>query len=147
MVIELSEQMLWTVAILLGVGVALLLAAGIRFLRHSTRSSSSDRQEVSRRWQRIEQLATSTDESSLRHAVIEADSVFDFAMRIQFFFGKDFGERLKTAQARYPKLRAIWQAHRLRNELVHELGTSLRRGQAARAVRIYREGLKELGLL
>ncbi len=137
--------LLW--GVLLGVFVLIVVILVVRQVLRRSRSSPLDRAEIQRRWQRIELLARSADESGLRHAVIEADSVFDLAMKLKFFSGLDFGGRLKAAQARSPKLRAIWQAHRLRNELVHESGNSLRRGSAAYAIGIYRNGLKELGLL
>lgn len=149
MVIEVSQRTLWVILSLGGMALLLVIAGVVLItgvLRRS-RSPVADRVEIKRRWQRIEQLQRSADESSLRHAIIEADSVFDLAMKLKFFEGSDFGGRLKTAQARFPKLRVIWQAHRLRNELVHESGTSLRRGSAAHALSIYRNGLKELGLL
>ncbi len=142
-----ADTALW---ILIGVVVVVLVCSIWLLLRTvllRSRSARVDRQEVVRRWQRIEQLAKSTNESSLRHAVIEADAVFDLGMRFKFFSGKDFGSRLKAAQARSQTLRKVWQAHRLRNELVHESGTSLRHGQAVYAIEIYRNGLKELGLL
>lgn len=142
-----SSELFW--GVVFGVAIIILVVAVIivrQFLRRA-RTPALDRAEVTRRWQRIEHLAAGADESSFRHAVIEADSVFDLAMKLKFFSGKDFGGRLKTAQAHHPKLRAIWQAHRLRNELVHESGTALRRGSAAHAISIYRSGLKELGLL
>lgn len=137
--------LLW--GVLLGVFVLLVVILVVRQLLRHGRSSPHDREEIRKRWQRIEQLVKNSDESSFRHAIIEADSIFDLAMKLKFFAGSDFGGRLKIAQARYPRLRAVWQAHRLRNELVHESGTALRRGSTAHALGVYRQGLKELGLL
>src|SRR3989338_1470072 len=97
------SALLW--GVLLSVFVLIVVILVVRQVLRRGRSSPLDRAEIKRRWQRIEQLCTSADESSLRHAIIEADSVFDLAMKLKFFEGSDFGGMLKTAQARSPKLR------------------------------------------
>ncbi len=118
-----------------------------RFIARYGRASNGDRAEVRERWKRVEALSNANDESTLRHAVIEADNVFDLGMKLKFFAGKDFGGRLKHATAQYRTLRTIWGPHKLRNQLVHETGTRLSTYQAKRAIAVYRDGLKELGLL
>ena len=149
MTIEIDARVFWAVvslgALLLLVGVAIVLLVQ-RIMRRSE-TSAVDRDEILRRWQRVEQLVAQGGESTLQHAVVEADSVFDLAMKLKFFTGSDFGGRLKTAQARYERLEPIWSAHKLRNRLVHESGTTLTSVEARRAITLFRNGLKELGML
>jgi hypothetical protein len=41
----------------------------------------------------------------------------------------------------------VWQAHRLRNQIVHEPAFKIKRDLAEKALTIYEETLKNLGLL
>jgi hypothetical protein len=61
--------------------------------------------------------------------------------------GNNMGERLKYAVFKNPKMRKVWEAHILRNDLVHETDRRITRGDAERAVRLFEDGLKELKIL
>lgn len=149
MTVTFDPSGLWIIVGVVVFAIVFLLAVAsiiTRIVRRG-RSPAVDRETITVRWREIEALLKAGDESMLRHAVTDADVVFDLGMKLKFFSGKDFGGRLKMAQARYPKLRAVWPAHILRNRLVHEAGTSLSKREAERAISTFRDGLKELGLL
>lgn len=46
------------------------------------------------------------------------------------FAGNTLGERLKVAGYRFPELRKVWPAHKMRNRIVHESSAIVTQHQA-----------------
>ena len=80
-------------------------------------------------------------------AVMEADKLLDAALKSMVLPGETLGERLKSAQYKYPDIRRVWGAHRLRNQLVHDSSFQISIGQAKRALKDYEAALKVLNIL
>ena len=58
------------------------------------------------------------------------------------------GDRLKKIKpAQLPEIDAIWQAHKLRNQIAHEQDFKLKRDLAERTLGIYEKALRELKVL
>lgn len=117
-----------------------------RFFRRPELHGTS-RQDLQKKWQSIEELLSRNDEMSAKLAVIEADKLLDHALKSMGLGGETMGERLKLVVYKYPRVRAAWQGHSIRNRLVHETSYHLSRGAARGAVTAFRESLKELGVL
>jgi hypothetical protein len=80
-------------------------------------------------------------------AVIDADKLFDEALKRRHFRGKTMGERLVAAQRIISDNDAVWYAHKLRNRLVHEPNIRLKKREAQNALAGFRQGLKDLGAM
>ena len=106
-----------------------------------------DKKEIKRRWEEIEKLLEIKNEMSYKLAVLEADKLLDHVLKYMGFGGSSLGERLKLACYKFNKLRQVWSAHKIRNQLVHEAAYRLGYGEARRAVSGFRKGLEELGVL
>lgn len=106
-----------------------------------------DRAGIQARWAEIERLAESGVEMNLKVAVMEADKLLDHALKAMAMPGMTLGERLKFASYRYPKIRQVWGAHRLRNQLAHESSFYLEPSMARRAIRDFKDALRVLNLL
>lgn len=102
---------------------------------------------IKEKWAEIENLMKSDSGLSWKLAVIEADKLMDSALKRAFMRGDTMGERLRFAVHKHPKIRKVWEAHILRNDLVHETDRPLSRGEAEKAIGLFREGLKTLGML
>ena len=61
--------------------------------------------------------------------------------------GKTMGERLKKSGSRFSDIDKVWKAHKLRNALAHETDLEITYKQAATAVLIYEQALKDLGAI
>ena len=98
-------------------------------------------------WSEVE--AHVAQESTRALAVSEADKLLDAAMQINGITGTTMGERLKAAEDRFPHTlyQQIWDAHKLRNHLAHEVGASVTVAEAQQAVAAFREGMGKLGVL
>ncbi len=106
-----------------------------------------DKEGIAKRWQEIESLVTKGNEMSYKLAVMEADKLLDHVLKSMTMPGKDLGERLKAVCYKYPKLRQVWFAHKIRNQIVHEASYYLSPGLAKKAIRSFEQALKELNVL
>ena len=61
--------------------------------------------------------------------------------------GKTMGDRLKRVGSRLTDENAVWRAHKLRNVIAHENDYELSYRQAANALAIYKQALKDLGAI
>lgn len=107
--------------------------------------SRLDRLEFQRKWQEVNSLL-SKDNNGYKMAVIEADKLLDKALKNSGFAGDTMGERLKSAGKKLGNQNAVWDAHRLRNRIVHE-EVKLSKQQAIRASAAFKKSLKNLGAL
>jgi hypothetical protein len=81
-------------------------------------------QNIKRDWSEIGTLMKSKDSLHLRHAVITADKTLDAVLK-DLVAGETMGERLKNAKDKFGAwdfYQEIWEAHKMRNQLVHESG-------------------------
>lgn len=99
-------------------------------------------------WQKVKRYHFVGDDSSLKLAVLEADKALDEAIRLAGFRGETLGDRLKKiTEDQLPNLQAVWEAHKLRNRLVHEPDFKLTRDTAEKALAVYEQTLRDLQLL
>jgi len=72
-------------------------------------------------WEKIAGLMATRQPSSLRQALITADRTLDAALK-DMVSGETMGERLKNAKTYFDRdtYNKIWEAHKVRNNLVHE---------------------------
>lgn len=126
----------------------LVLLGGLIWFGLKPKARGLDRAKFSRRWQETSALLGGGP-SGHKLAVIEADKLLDVALKAKGFTGETMGERLKSAGAglgNRNEQNAIWNAHRLRNRLVHE-ETKVSQQQALQALNVFKKCLKQLGAL
>ncbi|MBI4457551.1 hypothetical protein HY633_01145 [Candidatus Uhrbacteria bacterium] len=128
-------------------GIVFLLYKKVRGFFRGRAFDAFDREEMSKRWDEIEALLKAPGEVSRKLAVMEADKLLDYALKALAMPGTTLGERLKFAQYKYPKLREVWWAHKIRNQLAHEAAFHLDAAMAAGAVKAFKRALEELGVV
>ncbi len=100
------------------------------------------------RWNEVERHISSTREAEWKFAVIEADKLTDEVLKGAGFQGDTMGERLMNIQpGQLTTLQGLWEAHKIRNRLVHDVNYFLRYTEAKRAVGLYEKTLRELQAL
>lgn len=112
--------------------------------------SAQDREEIRRKWAEIEQLIKLGKPSNFKTAILEADKLLDHVLKLYGYKGQTMGDRMKAI----PRLRYspeffnnMWQAHKLRNEMVHNIGYEVMDFEAKEAVGRFKRVLRELGAL
>lgn len=100
-----------------------------------------------RKWLEIERLPGRDNQQGCHYAIIEADKLLDIAMREKGVRGDTMGERLKTAKDVWSDRNAVWTAHKLRNQLVHEADVKVDYNNTRRALADFKRALKDMGAI
>ena len=109
------------------------------------KEEGKEAESLSDKWGAILELLNGKDEPSWRMAVTEADKFFDEIMQRLGYSGDNFGERLKQIHPTEIKnLDNVWDAHRVRNSLAHDVDFKLSQDDARRAVGAYEEAMRDL---
>lgn len=101
---------------------------------------------VEAKWLSIDQMANSGDQAQKKQAIIQADMLLDDILKQAGVAGNNMGERLKTAASIMSKTiyNQLWQAHKKRNELVHENGSFVADWELGQYLTGFRSATSEL---
>lgn len=105
------------------------------------------REEAEKRWYEIRETGKSNGQMGKKLALMEADKLLDSSLKSMLMPGDTLGERLKVACYKYPKLKDVWWAHKLRNQLVHQHDFRLSDREASRALDEFEKALKTLNVI
>ncbi len=75
--------------------------------------------------------------------VMEAEKVVDHAMKMLGYEG-GFGDKLKRAGVRFSNVQAVWDAHKMRNRIAHEVNVSLSEKEVQRSMNAFEKALRDL---
>jgi hypothetical protein len=104
------------------------------------------RERIREKWDEIERVS-GQGVMGAKMGVVEADKLLDGVLKSLMMPGETMGERLKVASYKYPELRNVWFAHKLRNQIVHESTFELSERQAKAAIHEYKRALKVMHVL
>ncbi|MBX4211382.1 MAG: hypothetical protein KW806_01110 [Candidatus Yanofskybacteria bacterium] len=100
------------------------------------------------RWEEIVKHLDSAREAQWRIAIIEADKLIDEVLRRAGYPGGSLGEKLMNIKAGdLQTLDGLWEAHKVRNKIAHDINYFLRYSEAKRVIELYAQALKELQAL
>lgn len=125
--------------------VGALLFAVINFTRRGAAHLDVDRYRT--RWLAIEQSLTREQPVSSHMAILNADKLVDQALKERGYGGQTMGERMKSAKQIWSNRNAIWEAHKLRNQIAHEPDANVTYESARRALAGFKQALKDLGAI
>jgi hypothetical protein len=102
-------------------------------------------EKLSKTWAKVQKRLEIGSESEYKLAVIEADSLLNEVLERMGYRGGALGERLQkvTADA-LPNVEEVWEAHKIRNNIVHDPDYRLSLDEAKRALEIYEKALTDL---
>lgn len=112
---------------------------------HSSNSGQLNYELVKSKWADIEVMQRNGG-SGIKNALIEADKLLDYVMIRKGFSGDSMGDRLKSGGSRFANLNGVWAAHKLRNQIAHEVDHDIIPTQLQQAIKILGEAIKELGV-
>lgn len=97
------------------------------------------------RWERVQTLLNSANESDWRLAILEADVMLDEMVGHIGYHGDSLGEKLKGVEkSDFTTLDLAWEAHGVRNHIAHEgAAFSLTEREAQRVVKLYEDVFQE----
>ncbi|HSI21275.1 MAG TPA: hypothetical protein VLA04_06355 [Verrucomicrobiae bacterium] len=102
--------------------------------------------EIARHWGTVLEMVSSPATEAM--AVSEADKLLDAALQAMNYGGGSMADRLRGAEGRWGRelTNEVWRAHKLRNQIAHEMGMRLAPGQAQVAIRTFATALRNLGV-
>jgi len=109
--------------------------------------SDADKAKIQRTWINLELLIEGDNESEWVKAIFEADKLLNYVLQQRQVAGSNLGERLRNSRSLFGNVDVAWQAHKVRNELAHNIDTRLTRLQVERTIDNFRRALKQLGAL
>jgi hypothetical protein len=96
-------------------------------------------------WDVVLKHLESDEQSDWRLAIIEADNMLDAMVKKMGYEGENLGERLKAVEkVDFKSLDSAWDAHKMRNQIVHEgVGFEVTQDDAARVIALYEKVFRE----
>ncbi len=134
-------------AILIMLGAVAFVAILLLVIIATTRKAPAgiNVEDFRAKWLKIEN-ELGEDEPSCHLAVINADKLLDQALKAKGTKGDTMGERLKNVTSQLRHRNAVWEAHKLRNRIVHE-EVRLTRTEARRALAAFKTALRDVGAI
>ena len=136
-----TSMIVFLVAVLI-VGIFIFIAIGL----NKGHTYNFDKQAYQAAILNIEH-SIRRDSPDFSAAVIKGDKLLDKAMCELGIRGNTMGERLKTADKRFSKINQVWNAHKMRNAIAHEVDFEITYQQATHAIEVYKQALKDLGAI
>jgi len=103
---------------------------------------------ITKQWKKIKKRLETDLEAEYKLALIEADSLLDEVFKKKGFEGDTLAEKLKKINIDIlPNLEEIWQAHKIRNNIVHDPDYQLSFDEAKRTISIYEKALIDLEVI
>lgn len=104
-----------------------------------------DAELVRQRWVEISHMQGQGG-MGLKNALMEADKLLDYVMRAQGFTGETMGDRLKHHGDRFSDLNGVWSAHKLRNQVAHDVHVDIVKPQVTNAIAALGRAISDLGV-
>jgi hypothetical protein len=121
--------------------VAILFVIVIILMARKRRFSQRDQKFFQKHWQEIENKATSDP----NHAILDADKLLDKALAMKGMEGS-LGEKLKKGKNLFRNINNVWGAHKLRNQIAHEINFHAPPGVVSQALSSFKNALRDLGI-
>lgn len=100
------------------------------------------------RWGKVMSIAAAGTPEALKLAIIDVDKLVDDILRQLGFEGEHMADRLeKISPSDVLSLNKLWDAHRVRNDLVHTPGYEISLIDGKRTIAHYEAFLKEIKVL
>jgi len=117
-----------------------------RRAKHQARKPSY--KKIALAWRKIITQSKANTPEARRLAIIDADALVDAFLKQVGYEGEHIADRLsQIIPGEMESLEGVWQAHRLRNNLVHASGVVATQAETRKALKNYENFLKELGVL
>ena len=104
-------------------------------------------QRYQTKWLEIENSVRRDNNASWQLAIMNADKLLDQALRERRFKGQTMGERMKSAQKVWKIANHVWGAHKVRNQLAHEVNAHISYDTTLRSLSAFKQALKDLGAI
>jgi hypothetical protein len=120
---------------------ALILAVFVMYLAGKHKITERNKKFITKEWGKI----TSISRSNPEIALMNADKLLDHALKIMGYSGT-LGDKLKKCGSFFHDLNGIWEAHKMRNQLAHEVGSKLSQSECEKYLSKFKRAFRDLGV-
>lgn len=123
--------------------MAIVIVVGILFVLYyefllRRKVPQAEIERIQEAWRRI------IRERDMRHAILEADKLLDHALFLKGYRG-NLGVKLKKAQRLFGgDINRVWSAHKVRNNIAHQIGFQVDEKGYRSAMLAFRDALRKL---
>jgi hypothetical protein len=136
------------VIIFLVIAIILIFIANfLKKLKRQKRTEKKLKDKVKTDWLEILEISRKDEDIYKKMAIIEADKLLDNTLKRMGTPGSTMGQRLKYITQKYPKLKPVWEAHKIRNLISHESNFELYKKTSSKCIYLYESAFKVLGIL
>ena len=136
--------------IILFLVIAIILIFIVNFLKKLKRKQRTEKKlkdKVKTDWLEILDISKKEGDIYKKMAIIEADKLLDNTLKRMGTPGSTMAQRLKYITQKYPKLKPVWEAHKIRNLISHESNFELYKRTSSKCMYLYENAFKVLGIL
>ncbi len=120
----------------------------INDLQQFVRMKSYSQKKLTKQWDKIIGRLDAGAESDYKLAVIEADSLMDDSLKKMGYDGLTLEEKLgKLSSVVLPNIDELYEAHHLRNNIVHDPNYRFTLEDAKKALEVYGKSFRDLQIL
>jgi len=102
-------------------------------------------QKTFKQWGRVIKRLEKRKEAEYKMAIIEADSLLEDVLRKMNYEGETIKDLLEQIDSKIiPNIEEVWQAHKFRNNIVHDPSYELTYEQAKKIISIYEQTFRDL---
>lgn len=123
------------VAVFIAVDVLIVLYVWYRRTRRKL--SRKDAQGIQNSWKEI------IRQKDMRHAIMDADKLLDHALYLMGYRG-NLGAKLKKAGPLFKKVNTLWAAHKVRNNIAHQMNYKVDEKTYRSAMLAFKGAFKDL---
>ncbi|MEA1909603.1 MAG: hypothetical protein U9M89_01045 [Patescibacteria group bacterium] len=134
-------EVIWFVVIVIVFGLALLWLI-FKLSKKKKWFTEADREEIRLKFKEIDKLLEAGHNSQ---AVMHADKLTDHVLQKMNFKGNTMADRMRDAESIVGGYyQDFWWAHKLRNQIVHEINIEIDESTARKAIRVFRQVVNKL---
>ena len=120
----------------------------LHYVRRGIEKELIDKKEFKNRWEKILERVYSGRPEARLVAIIEADKMADDLLKNMGFIGEHMADRLmQISKEELKTLDKLWEAHKIRNDLVHTPGFEISESHAKDVLRNYRDFFEEVKVI
>lgn len=129
-------------------GYTSYVKTNIKLLKSEYEPLKTKKGKVTKEWEKIARRLEIEDEASYKLAIIEADKLVDNLLKDMNYAGESMGDRLKMIdESKLKNINELWEAHKARNNIVHDANFKLSYREAQRIIETYENVLREFEAL
>ena len=125
--------------------IGALLLVVIEITKKQTKKIDVEKYRV--KWLEIQNQISRDNDQANALAVLNADKLLDHCLKDLGYAGLTMAERLKGVNRKLSDKPEVWRAHKLRNQVAHEIDMKITYNEARWAIKVYKKALKELGAI